>query len=114
MAKTVTGIPTAVNLAVYQGDDLYLDLAVTNAGQPADLTGYTAAAQIRATPVDTTILATFSVTIAASTVHLHLAHTDARNLTGQAVWDCQLTDPTGNISTIAAGSVAVTADVTRP
>jgi hypothetical protein len=112
--KTVTGIPAAINLLVYAGDDLYLDLSVTNVGAPADLTGYSAKAQIRATPADTAILATLTATIAGSTVHLHLVHTDAATLSGSAVWDCQLTDPIGNISTIAAGTVTVTPDVTRP
>jgi hypothetical protein len=114
MASTVTGLPAAVNLLVYQGDDLYLDLAVTSKGAPADLTGFTAKSQIRSTPPSTTVLAELLTTISASTIHLHLVHTDAATLPVQpAVWDCQLTDASGNISTIAAGTVTVTAEITR-
>ena len=113
-SQTVTGLPSAVDLVLYQGDDTYLDLSVTSSGSPADLTGCTAKCQIRVNPAATAVLAELDATIAGSVIHLHLSHTDAAGLLpGAAVWDCQLTDSAGNVSTVAAGAVTVAAEVTR-
>ena len=112
---TVSGLPTPVNLALYQGDDFYMDLTVDNPdGTPADLTGAVASALIRsapgaADPPMATITAT--VDVALSVVHLHLPHTEAANLAaGGAAWDCQIATP--DVTTLAAGRVTVTAQVT--
>jgi hypothetical protein len=48
-------------------------------------------------------------------VTLHLTSAEAANLTVKAAaWDCQLTDSGGVVSTLVAGPVTITADVTRP
>ena len=114
-AQGVSNVPAAVNITCYQGDDLYLDLTVTADGRPADLTGYTAKSQIRTSPASDEISAEIDAVVdeAAGVVRLHLTHAAATDLGGLMVWDCELTDAVGNVSTIAAGKLTVEAEVTR-
>jgi hypothetical protein len=114
---TVGELPQEVDLVLYRGDDFYLTVTVTAAaGGPFDLTGYVPTAQIRETPDDADPpLAAFTATVAANVITLHLTHTAAAALTvDPAVWDVQIADPLGGITTLARGSVTVTLDVTRP
>ena len=114
-AQSAGSLPLAVDLVLYRGDDFYLDVAVTDAGgAPFDLTGYTAAAQIRATP-DTADppAATFTATITGSTVQLHLPSDESGGVPAVAAWDVQITKA-GIVTTLAFGAVATTLDVTRP
>jgi hypothetical protein len=112
-ASTVTALPTVVNLNLYAGDDFYLDLTVTNPdGSAADLSTAVATAQVRAhTSAPDPPLATFTATIAGNVIHLHLHSVDTATLTA-GVWDCQIATP--DITTLVAGSVTVTGEVTRP
>jgi hypothetical protein len=112
---TIDETPLAVDLSVYQGDDIFLDVIVTDpgTGDPIDLTGYTPKAQIRTTPPDPTVLAEFGCTIAANVIHLHLLATDAAALAATASWDCQITSPTGIVRTLVYGLVKPVAEVTR-
>lgn len=112
-ATTVGQLPTSVNLTLYQGDDFFLRIVVT--GQPPpDLTLYTAKAEIRVSANTSTVLATFDATIVdAVTVGLHLPADQSKLLTTPAVWDVQVTDPAGIITTLAYGTVTVTREVTR-
>jgi len=112
---TVDALPAVVNLLAYQGDDYFLNLFVTDpAGDPANLTGCTAKAEVRVTTADAAPLASFTATVAADQVSLHLPHVEAAKLTaGTLRWDCQLTDAAGVVTTIASGTVVVTAEVTR-
>jgi hypothetical protein len=106
--------PNTVDVDIYQGDDFSMTLTVTNPdGSAANLTGATAAAQIRSAPASTDIAATFTTTIASNVVTLTLTHTAATALSGNYVWDCQLTYSGGTVNTIAAGRVRVAAEVTR-
>jgi hypothetical protein len=115
MTRVVDATPCTVDLMVYAGDDLYLLVRVIDptTGQPADLTGYTAASQIRVTPDASATLAEFAATIDADGVRLHLLAADAATLTGASVWDVQLTSPDGTITTVAAGRVLAAPEVTR-
>ena len=111
MALTISALPEIVNLALYAGDYFALDLEVIDAaGNPYDLSAAVATAEIRdngsAQP-----MATFTATIDGSTIHLQLPSTEAANLAGNPAWDCQIADP--EIFTLAAGQIAVTAQVTR-
>lgn len=111
--QTIDARPVAVNLLLYQGDDFYLDLVVTQPdGTPADLTGMTPRAEIRKTAEDVVVLAAFTATVAGNVVSLHLAHTASTDLTA-GVWDCQVTDGTDGVWTLAAGTVETDAEVTR-
>lgn len=110
---TITAGPQVVNLVLYQGDDFYLDLTVTDSlDQPVDLTDATATAQIRASagaadPPE----ATFTATTETNVIRLHLPANESAKLHGSAVWDCQIATP--DITTLVAGTVAVTQQVTE-
>lgn len=105
--------PARVDLHLYGGDDVTLVLAVTNPdGSAANLSGAAAAAAI-AKPNAANPAATFGASIAANVVTLTLDGAQTAELDGPYVWDCQLTYTGGAVSTIAAGDVKVTPDVTR-
>lgn len=109
------------NLDIYQGDDPAWRVTVMTEGSPgvppvpADITGYTASAQIRraVADVDPVVVATLSATVESPWVHLSLTHTQTALLTGRYVWDLQLTSSGGAITTILEGNVIVQAEVTR-
>jgi len=90
------------------------------AGQPAplnpavDLTGVTARAQIRASITAPAILGSFTPTVdaLAGNIWLHLADTVSSALPSTGVWDVEI-DRGGEITTLAAGTVSMTPDVTR-
>lgn len=109
---TITALPQVVNLNLYQGDDFFLDITVTDSqGQPVDLSGSTSTAQIRKSAADATIMASFTVTPEGNVLHLHLVGADAAVLTS-GVWDAQI--DTGAVTTLVAGTVSITNEVTRP
>jgi hypothetical protein len=110
-------MPSTANLAIYQGDDFAAVVTVTNGTPtPPDLTGCLPQAQIRLGPADSN--PTVVVEIAAALnppnlINLTIPHSVTKMLEGQYAWDLQLTDPTGLIATILAGTVIVTAEITR-
>jgi hypothetical protein len=111
-ATAITALPTTVDLALYEGDDFYLDLVVTNPdGSAADLSTAVASAQVRTTADTTDPQAQFTATITGNVIHLHLDHI-AASVMSNGVWDCQIATP--DITTLAAGKVTVTQEVTRP
>jgi hypothetical protein len=105
------------NLDIYQGDDYAADVTVLNAdGSAADLTGYTAQSQIRAALSDASPTATaqFAVAIAGNVITLMLSHDETKALTSASyVWDLQVIDSGGWITTLLAGAVKVTKEVTK-
>lgn len=115
MARTTVGsLPAQVDLLVYQGDDLLLSVTVDNPGEiPADLTGYTARAQIRPSAPSAVVLAEFTTAIAANVISLTLTAEVTSTLTRNAAWDLQITSPGGVVTTLAYGVVKVTKEVTR-
>ena len=124
-------IPATYDIEVYQGDDYDLPLRIreTNPDGSAagykDLTGYTVTAQIRSAASASTILATFTTTIADQNdatnglglVTLSLDHDTTAGLAATtaapAVWDVQLVDPAGKVKTYLRGGVTIDAQVTR-
>jgi hypothetical protein len=112
--EVVTG-PQTVNLTVYQGDDFFLYLTVTDLNNnPVPMVGWTAAAQVRAapgTPVVATFTASIDVTVT-NRVNLRLPHLEAVKLPRKARWDCQVIDPNGVVTTLVAGSVEGTQEIT--
>lgn len=112
-ATSVGQAPTQVNLTIYQGDDFFLNVVVAMTSGVVDLTGYTPKAEIRTNAGAPTVLATFAAEIAnANTVSLHLDHAQSTLLNNNAVWDIQITDPTGLVTTLACGTVTVMKQVT--
>lgn len=107
-----------VNLTIYQGDDFAADITVTepDGTTPADLTGFTAQSQIRTSLTDTSPngVAEFQTGIEGNVITIVLRHDVTETLTKPSyVWDLQLIDGSGWITTILAGQINVTKEVTR-
>ena len=109
--------PERRDLRLYRGDTftltvrLWVDMV---GGVPVDLTGVTAAAEIRDVPSGA-LLATFGVAITGNEINLTLpagswSMFPARS---SAVWDLELSEPGAVVRTILAGTVAISGDVTR-
>ena len=110
---------TRTDLNIYQGDDYSAVVTVSSAGVPpaSVLNGYTAQAQIRQGPADdnTSIICTIATTIVSPNINLSIPHAQTAQLTaGPYAWDIQITSPTGQITTLLAGRVLITKEVTRP
>jgi hypothetical protein len=106
------------NLMIYQGDDYQGTVTVSDGtGTPPDLSGYSAQAQIRDGPADSNpaVVCQIEAAITSPYVNLTIPKTDTVLLTKQSYcWDLQLTAGDGTITTILAGQVFVTLEVTRP
>jgi hypothetical protein len=107
--------PGNFNLNVYLGDSynwqfqLWQDAAMT---LPVDLTGTTAKAQIRKSAGATgPIEMTCTVTLPNTVVVALSAAQSATCFNG--VWDLELDGPSGAVTTVVAGTVTVTPDVTE-
>jgi hypothetical protein len=112
---TVNELPIPVNLNLYTGDDFSMMLTLTNPDNtPTDLTGASFLAEIRQSAPSKTVAATFAVATAANVITLSLTNEQTQSLVGKFVWDCQITSSTGIITTLAAGKVTFTQDVSRP
>jgi hypothetical protein len=113
---TLSQLPAAINLNAYRGDDFAFTLTVTDANNnPVDVTGWTILAQIRTRPdaIDPPT-AVFTVSVAVNVITLTLSHTVSAGIAaGLYVWDCQLTNLSAAVHTIAAGSMSLTADVSH-
>ena len=113
-AQTITRLPATVNLVIYAGDDVTFTLLVTDpGGGEADLSDATAEAQIRTRADSPDVAAQFQAVIEGNGVTLTLRTATTAQLPARAVWDCKLT-VAGWVTTIVAGSIAVTPRVTRP
>jgi hypothetical protein len=112
--EPISNLPVRIDLELYQGDDFFLNLKVSNPdGTPADMAAMEPAAQIRPTP-EGQISGQFTASPLGDTIFLHLTHGQATMLVpGRSFWDCQITDPTGRVTTLAAGTVTTTAEITR-
>lgn len=105
------------NLKMYQGDDFAADVEVLNAdGDPADLTGYTAQSQLRFSATDANIppAASFTTSINGNIITLVMSHDITQDLGKPGyVWDLQVIDATGWITTLLYGQVTMVRNVTR-
>lgn len=116
--------PGSYNLVMTRGDTyrktftFYDNAGDDTPGDPIDFTGYSGAAQIRATE-DGALVATLSVTIpdqgvSPGRVDVLGASSETAKLDGlQFVWDLQLTNSSGEVFTYLKGKVLNTLDVTR-
>jgi hypothetical protein len=113
-AATAGRLPTQIDLTVYQGDDLFLRVTVGDATNPVDLTGVTPTAEIRLTTDNATPMATFDCSVLdATTLMLHLTHDESTAMTGNGVWDLQIVDVAGLVTTLAYGAITLIKEVTR-
>lgn len=115
----LTSLPAPVNLSLYAGDDFAFTISVANPdGSAMDLTGYTVAAQIRATPTSSTVLGSFTCTLVTpptgGIISCALPNTVTATLASGGAFDVQMTSGASTITTLVAGTVTVTGDVTRP
>jgi hypothetical protein len=108
-------MPSRADLRIYQGDD-YGAVVTVNGGTPPDvIAGYSAKAQIREATADDCddVAAEIATEVVSPLINLTLPRDVTANLCGQYVWDLQITDPDGTVTTILAGNVFVTSEVTR-
>jgi len=92
------------------------------AGNPVDLTGYTARMQIRekitdATPVHSMDTTTGGITMGgtAGTIQLFISDADtaAMNMPKGGVYDLEIVSPTGKVTRLLEGKVIFSPEVTR-
>jgi hypothetical protein len=111
--------PVEQDLSVYQGDGFSITVEILHAdGSPFDLTGYTAASDIRHGPADL-----FPDPVTAFTVVILLPDEITLSLLPEQTlafleeplfYDLEITSPEGMPQTILRGRVIVTLEITRP
>lgn len=105
------------DLRIDQGATLVLEIECQDdLGQPMDLTGYTAQAQVRYRHGDANPAAVFSVTMneTPGLVSLTLGAGQTAALAKPfGVWDCELHAPGGVVQRLAEGKVSVSPEVSR-
>lgn len=108
-------MPEIADLPIYQGDSFGIAVTVRQNGVPADITGWTAVAQIRRAVADSEPEVAAEMTAAVQSPEVLLSLTPAQTVTlsGRYVWDLELTDLAGSVTTVLMGKVNVTAEVTR-
>lgn len=107
---------TRVNIIIDQGTDFSTAISLTDSsGVNLNLTGYSAASQIRKTHSSSNSTAfTCTLTTANSTLTLALNNSvTAAMSAGRYVWDAELTNSSGTVSRILEGMVTVTPEVTK-
>lgn len=104
------------NIVIDQGSTWQTSINVTDDNEVAiNLTGYTAAAQMRKHYTSTNAYSfTTSISPSLGIVTLSMsANTSASIPAGRYVYDCELTDTTGKITRLVEGIVTITPGVTR-
>ncbi len=106
------------NLYIDQGTDYSIEIDCTDiAGEVLNLTGYTAASQIRKTYGSTSISATFTTAIAAETGKVTMTLTDTQTTAleaGRYVYDLNITKTsTAETTRVVEGQAILTPGVTR-
>jgi|SRR5579864_9847642 len=109
-------MPGGYSLVIYRGDThawrflLWQDAAKTI---PADLNGIAAKGEIRDRPAGTVIQALTVVITQPNIIDASLTAAETGQIPmASGRWDLQLTDQNGVVSTILAGAVNVTGDIT--
>ena len=104
------------NLYIDQGTDFSITVDCTDvSGEVLNLTGYTAAAQMRKTYSSSTISATFATSINASAGQVTLTDTQTSGLeSGRYVYDLNITKTsTSETTRVVEGQAILTPGVTR-
>ena len=110
--------PLKLDLELYQGNDWAAVVRVADASGPADLSGFSAHAQIRRRPAysDPEVAAEIIAQIPEATpdlILLTISRDETEDLQGHYVWDLIFTAQDGTTTTVYAGNVEVTPRVTR-
>ena len=105
------------NIFIDQGADFSITVDVSDAnGNQLNLTGYTAAAQMRKTYESSSVSATFTTAIAAADGQVTLSLTDTVTTAlspGRYVYDLVVTDGSSISTRVVEGQAIVTPGVTR-
>lgn len=105
------------NIFIDQGTDFSITVDVTQAdGNALNLTGYSAAAQIRKTYGSTSATATFTISISAATGQVTMSLTDTQTTaisSGRYVYDLNITSGSGATTRVVEGQAIITPGVTR-
>lgn len=105
------------DLVIYQGDDYAATVLVSHDGIAPDqvLLNYTAKAQIRNGYADDfpTVIVEIQTFVQTPYVNLSIPKNLTLNLMGDYLWDLQIIDPTGVVTTILYGNATVVQEVTR-
>ena len=114
--------PAKLKFTIYQGATFRKHLTwKAPDGTPIDLSGCTARMQVRAEVVSRTVLLSLTtenggLTLggATGTVELYVSDEDTGAITWDAgVWDLEIVHPSGEVTRLAQGSIAVSPEVTR-
>lgn len=114
-------LPATKDISIYHGDTFVLMVRLREktvdglAGDPVDLTGATAKAQIRADYVTSTVTTEMSCTFPTGQPGVILVKIPASGTTAinTGVWDLQVTFPDGDVHTYLRGNVTSQQEVTR-
>jgi len=105
------------NLYIDQGSDFSITVDVTNSdGSVLDLSGYSAAAQMRKTYTSSSVSATFSTSISEASGQVTLSLTDTQTTAlnpGRYLYDLNITSSGGQTSRVVEGQAIITPGVTR-
>lgn len=109
------------NVTIDQGSDWYLTVTYKNPnGTPINLTGYTAALQLRSLPESPTAVLSLStgsgitITGATGVVDIHATATQTRAIDeGTYYYDLEITSPATIVTRLIQGQAVVTPEVTR-
>jgi len=105
------------NIFIDQGTDFSITVDVTDtSGGALNMSGYSAAAQIRKTYGSSSVSSTFSTSIAEATGQVTLSLTDTQTTaleSGRYVYDLNVTSGGGQTTRVVEGQAIVTPGVTR-
>jgi len=112
--QVISSLPAAVDLELYAGDDFVLLLEVFSADdEPLYLDESLIESQIRETPESGTVAGQFTASAEGNTITLHLPGAVSAQLPASCAWDVQMTASDGWVTTLAAGDITMTPEVTR-
>jgi hypothetical protein len=110
----IDALPRAINLHLVQGDDFTFRLVVNDAeGDPFDLAGSDVRAQIRSEPADEDLLGEFTIEADENVAYLTLPGALSAELPERTRWDFDVVEPGGITTTLAAGYLRLSREVSR-
>lgn len=119
--QELIALPSCVNLTLYEGDDVILDIPVVDGdGTPLDFTtqgGIDVRAEIRADPASEDVIAEWEPIsvdpLFPNVIRLHLTREANVSMPRHSVWDVQIIWM-NLLTTLVAGTITITPEVTRP
>jgi hypothetical protein len=111
--KLHPGFPVPLDLVLYQGDDFLIFLDVMNLdGTAADLTGCSAKSVLRYGAADYfDALLELPCPITGNRITVAIDSDTSYLLTSTYMWDLELTNASGKVTTLVSGTVSMTQEV---